>query len=261
MLVMQSSHTENYTTKHKHGFSLLEIVVAVGIFAIFAIGIYSGIQFVFKLVYNSRVRIIETSLLNEQIENIRNMSFYDVGIVNGSPSGLLERIVTTTRNNIDFEITRTIRNIDDPFDSTIDGVPQDISPADYKFVDVSVICVSCQQKEPVIMSTYIAPKYLEGDPTHGALFIKVFDANGQAVPGATVHIVSESTNPTYGFYDTTDNDGRLAVVDLAAGIEAYAITITKEGYTTDATVASTVANPNPTKPFGTVIAQNVSEIT
>ncbi|KKT25936.1 MAG: hypothetical protein UW10_C0003G0097 [Candidatus Magasanikbacteria bacterium GW2011_GWA2_43_9] len=60
---MQSSHTKNYTAKHKHGFTLLEIVVAVGIFAIFAIGIYSGIQFVFKLVYNSRVRIIETSLL------------------------------------------------------------------------------------------------------------------------------------------------------------------------------------------------------
>ena len=258
---MQSSHTKNYTAKHKHGFTLLEIVVAVGIFAIFAIGIYSGIQFVFKLVYNSRVRIIETSLLNEQIESIRNMSFYDVGIINGSPSGLLERTVTTTRNSIDFEITRTIRNIDDPFDGTIDGEPQDLSPADYKLVDISVICTSCHQKEPVIMSTYIAPKYLEGDPTHGALFVEVFDANGHAVQGATVHVVSTATDPTYDFYDTTDNDGHLAIVDLAAGIETYAITVTKEGYTTDQTVSSTVSNPNPAKPFGTVIAQNVIEMT
>ncbi|OIO19288.1 MAG: hypothetical protein CO029_01170 [Candidatus Magasanikbacteria bacterium CG_4_9_14_0_2_um_filter_41_10] len=300
-------HTMHASQQRKHGFSLLEIVVAVGIFAIFVIGIYSGIQFVFKLVYNSRVRIIETSLLNEQIEGIRNMSFYDVGIVNGSPSGLLERTVTTTRNNIDFEITRTIRNIDDPFDGVIDpgggssgGECQqsqtelchdgstlcvgqnavqghlnhgdtegacgaddpvfDNQPSDYKFVDVEILCTSCNQQVPVSMSTYLAPKFLEGDPTHGALFIHVINASGQIVQGATVHVVSTITNPTYNFYDTTDNDGKLAVVDLAAGIAAYDITVTKNGYTTDQTVSSTVSNPNPTKPFGTVIAQDLTEL-
>ena len=300
-------HTMHASQQRKHGFSLLEIVVAVGIFAIFVIGIYSGIQFVFKLVYNSRVRIIETSLLNEQIEGIRNMSFYDVGIVNGSPSGLLERTVTTTRNNIDFEITRTIRNIDDPFDGVIDpgggssgGECQqsqtelchdgstlcvgqnavqghlnhgdtegacgaddpvfDNQPSDYKFVDVEILCTSCNQQVPVSMSTYLAPKFLEGDPTHGALFIHVINASGQIVQGATVNVVSTITNPTYNFYDTTDNDGKLAVVDLAAGIAAYDITVTKNGYTTDQTVSSTVSNPNPTKPFGTVIAQDLTEL-
>ena len=227
---------------------------------LFALGIYSGIQFVFKLVYNSRVRIVETAMLNEQIESIRNMSFYDVGILSGSPAGLLERVVTTTRNGISFEITRTIRNIDDPFDGLVDGDPQDLSPADYKLVDVSVVCLSCQQQIPVSMSTYIAPKYLEGDPTHGALFIQVFDASAVAVPGALVTIISTSTNPTYNFSDTTDADGMLRVVDLAAGVEAFDIAITKNEYTSDQTLLATGGNPNPTKPFGTVLAQSVSEM-
>ncbi|PIR76524.1 MAG: hypothetical protein COU32_01520 [Candidatus Magasanikbacteria bacterium CG10_big_fil_rev_8_21_14_0_10_42_10] len=258
MFIFQKKH--RFSQSDKRGFTLLEIVVAIGIFAIFAVGIYSGIQFVFRLVYNSRLRIIETSLLNEQIEGIRNMSFYDIGIVNGSPSGLLEYSVTTTRNGIDFDITRTIRNIDDPFDGTIDGTPQDLSPADYKLVDVSVICTQCRQQHALLMSTYVAPKYLEGDPTHGALFIDVFDASGQPVQGAMVHIVSTVTTPTYDFYDTTDNDGRLAIVDLAAGLEAYDITVTKDGYTTDQTMQPSVENANPVKLPATVLAQSVTEI-
>jgi prepilin-type N-terminal cleavage/methylation domain-containing protein len=254
---LMSLHT---VLKKKKGFTLIEILVALGIFTIFAVGIYSGIQFVFKLVYNSRVRILETALLNEQVEGIRNLSFYDVGIVNGSPSGLLERTVTTTRNGIAFEITRTIRNIDDPFDGTAGGDPGDLSPADYKLVDVSIICQSCRQQVPVSVTTYIAPKYLEGDPTHGALFIEVFDANAQAVSGALVTIMSTSTNPTYNFSDTTDNDGMLRIVDLAAGAEAYSISVSKSGYTSDSTVIPSPSNPNPSTLPATVIAQSVTEV-
>jgi len=304
---MQQLPLHKHTSQKRQGFTLLEIVVALGIFAIFVVGIYSGIQFVFKLVYNSRIRIIETALLNEQIEGIRNMSFYDVGIVNGSPAGLLEHTTTTVRNGVTFQITRTVRNVDDPFDGTIDAggtesggecqqsqtelchngstlcVGQsavqghlnhgdtegacgstnpafDNQPADYKFIAVDVTCTSCNQQSSVSMSTYLAPKFLEGDPTHGALFVHVINASGEPIQGATVHIVATSTTPTYDFADTTDNDGKLAVVDLAAATEAYDITVTKSGYTSDQTYIPTAENPNPTKPLGTVVAQDLTEI-
>ncbi len=246
--------------KKRKGFSLIEILVAVGVFVIFAIGIYSGIEFVFKVVYNSRVRIIETAILNEQVEVIRNIGFHDVGIINGSPSGVLERTVTTTRNGIDFEITRTIRNIDDPYDGTIGGNPNDTAPADYKLVDVEIICTSCRQQTPISVTTYVAPKYLEGDPTHGALFIEVFDANALPVQGADVHVVAVDTDPTVDLTDTTDNDGMLRLVDLGSGVNSYEITVSKAGYTTDMTISPSPENPNPVKPFATVVAQDVTEI-
>ncbi|MBI2437036.1 MAG: prepilin-type N-terminal cleavage/methylation domain-containing protein [Candidatus Magasanikbacteria bacterium] len=246
--------------KNKLGFSLIEAIIATAIFALFVLGIYGGIQLVFKIVYSSRIRIIETALLNEQIEIIHNADFFDVGIVNGSPSGIFDRTVTTTRNGIEFEITRTIRNIDDPYDGTIDGEPQDTAPADYKLVDIEVVCMSCGQGTPLSVETYVAPKFLEGDPTHGALFVEVFDANVVPVQGATVYIVSTSTDPTYDFYDTTDNDGMLRIVDLAAGVESYHLTVTKDGYTTAQTITASVDNPNPTKPPATVVGQGVTEI-
>ncbi len=245
---------------NRRAFSLLEAVIATAIFALFVIGIYGGIQLVFKIVYQSRVRIVETALLNEEIEIARNMSFYDVGIINGSPSGLLNYTSTSTRSGMEFLITRTVRNIDDSYDGTIGGDPQDTAPADYKLVDISVLCTSCYQEVALSMQTYVAPKFLEGDPTHGALFIEVFDANAVSVQGATVHVVATSTDPTYDFYDTTDNEGMLRIVDLAEGIATYALTVTKDGYTSEATMFPTVEIPNPTKPPASVVAQDLTEI-
>ncbi len=248
------------TKNNRSGFSLVEVLVGVAIFVIFAVGIYSGIQFVFKVVYQSRLRIIETAVLNEQIEIIRNMSFYDVGIVNGSPAGVLDSVVTTTRNNIDFTITRTIRNIDDPYDGVIGGDPNDTAPADYKLVEIEIICDTCVQSIPLTMTTQVAPKFLEGDPTHGALFIEVFDADGVPVQGASVHVVSTSTDPTIDLVDTTDNDGMLRLLDLGEGIGAYQITVTKAGFTTDQNMAPTEIVTSPVKPLASVVAQDVTEV-
>lgn len=244
----------------RRGFSLIEIIVALAVFLLFAVGIYSGTEFVFKVVYQSRLRILQTGILNEQIEIIRNLSFSDVGIINGSPTGILERMVTMTRNGIEFTITRTIRNIDNPFDGTIGGAPNDAAPADFKLAEVEIICSACGQRAPVAMSTLVAPKFLEGNRYNGALFIRVFDAAAQAVAGATVHLVATSTSTTVDLTDVTNNSGQLNTVDLPAGIGAYHITVTKSGYTSDGTIAPSAAIPNPVKPPASVVAQDVTSI-
>lgn len=247
-------------TKNQKGFGLIEVMVAVAVFVLFFLGIYSMITFVFKVVYQSRLRILETGILNEQVEIVRNLPFEQVGIIDGSPAGVLARTVTTTRDNIDFTITRTIRSIDDPFDGTIGGIPNDTAPADYKMVDMEIICNHCGQRTALSLTTQISPKFLEGDPNHGALFIQVFDAQGVPVSGATVHIVAPTADPAVDMEDTTDNDGMLRLVDLGAGMDNYNITVSKAGYTTDQTLAPSETVPNPVKPPASVIAKDVSEI-
>ncbi len=244
----------------QNGFSLIEVLIGIGVFSLFAASVYTTVQFVFKITYQSRVRIIETAIGNEEIERLRNFSFAEIGIVGGIPAGSLARTVTTTRSNLEFIITRTVRNIDDPFDGTIGGSPADLSPADYKFLEVSVSCEACRQTSPVTMHTIVAPKYLEGTQTSGALFIQVFDASAAPVADATVHIMSSSVSPAVDLTDTTDIDGMLRIIGLPAGYQAYTVLVTKDGYTEDQTITPSVSVPNPQKLPITIASQAVTEV-
>ncbi len=246
--------------KKNAGFTLIEIIVAIGVFSLFSMGIYSSIQFIFKVVYQSRIKVVESGIANEHIEIIRNIPFENIGLIQGVPSGVLTPTVTMTRNGQTFLITRTVRNIDDPFDGTIGGSPNDTAPADVKLVEVSVLCTSCNQQVPVVLTTHISPKYLEGDATKGTLFVRVLNASGIAVPGATVHVTATFPTSSVDITDVTNNSGLLALIDLLPGINKYNISVSKSGYTSDQTVVSSVSNPNPNKPPVSVIVKSVSEI-
>jgi len=245
---------------NKFGFTLVEVLVATAIFLLFAVGIYSSITLVFKIVYQSRVRILETALLSEELETARNLPYESVGILNGIPVGVLTHTKTITRNGISFDLITSVRNIDDPFDGVLGGVPNDTAPADYKLVEISAICQNCTQHEPVILNTIVAPKNLEGASQNGALFIHVFDANGLSVVGADVHIVNTAQIPNLIVDDVTDNDGMLKVVDAPTGTLSYNITVSKNGYSSDATVVASEQNPNPLKPPANVVSQAITEI-
>lgn len=238
----------------------MEAIVAAAVFLLFAVGIYSGLSLVFKIVYQSRIKILETAILSEQLEVARNLSYEDVGILNGVPAGLLERTKTITRNNLNFLITATVRNIDDAFDGTIGSNPIDTSPADYKLVEMSAICFNCGQAKPIKLSTMVSPRQLEGASDNGALFIRVFDQAGLPVSGADVRIVNTGQNPDLIIDDTTDSDGYLRVVDTPTGTLAYNINVSKSGYSSDYTTPASEFNPSPVKQPSNVNSQEITDV-
>ena len=248
--------------KSSKGFTLIEILVSVAIFVMIMAGVYAVIMYVFKLTYVSRVRVLETQISNEYIEVIRNLPYENVGTVGGVPNGTWPAVTSTLRNSITFSVNTIIRNVDDSADGTIGGSPNDTSPADYKLVEVSVSCVSCSggQIEPQFLTARISPKGLESATQNGALFVKVYDASGVVIPEATVHITNSAVTPAIDLTDVTNANGDLQIIDIATSTESYNITVTKNGYTSDYTVAASVSNPNPVKPPATVISQTVTNI-
>lgn len=246
---------------NRKGFTLIEVLVASAIFLLFAVGIYSGITLVFKVVYQSRMRILETAILAEYLEIARNLPYDSVGIINGVPSGVLPYTTTTVRNGQSFTIFTTVRNIDDPFDGVIGGTPNDTSPADYKLVEMSVICNGCLQQEPAILSTIVAPKQLEGATQNGALFIQVFGYDGRPIAGADVTVTNTAQTPNLVIRDVTDNDGYLRIIDTPTGTLSYLIHVSKPGFSTDYTVPVSAEVPMPIKPPANVVSQGITDIT
>ncbi len=247
-----------FKSKMKKGFTLVELVVSVGVFLVIIIGVYNAYKAVYDVVSVSRFKIVATDLANERFEIVRNMPYANVGTLSGIPQGVLNRDETVVRDGQTFDITTTIRNYDDPFDGLFGEVPNDTSPADSKIVEIQIDCATCKSFKPIILSGRVSPKNLETASNNGALFIKVFDANGNPVSGASVHIENNNINPAISFDDVTNNSGQLIIVDVPPAISSYEITVTKSGFTTDATASSTVSNPNPTKPLSTVLVGQVT---
>lgn len=251
----------SYFRKEQNSFTLIETLVGVAVFIIIAFSVYQTYDAVLSAQRASRLKVTATALVNEQFEIIRNMSYANVGVIGGIPNGKVPYMQTLTRDGNQFSVATTIRNVDDPFDGTIGGLPNDLSPADYKLVELEITCPTCRNFLPLNFTTYVGPRNLESISTNGSLFVKAFDAAGQPISGATVHIENNQAFPPIVIDDTTNKDGVLQIVDAPPGIEAYEITVTKTGYSTDRTyTVGEPGNPNPIKPHATVAVQQLTQI-
>jgi hypothetical protein len=107
----------------------------------------------------------------------------------------------------------------------------------------------------------VVPKGLEGTANAGALLLKVINAQGQAVPGASLHITNTALVPNIVLDRQTDASGNWIEVGLPPSVNGYHITATKNGYSTDSTYPITAQNPNPIKPDATVVVGQVTQVT
>lgn len=250
-----------YFDRGQRGFGLVETIVGIAIFTILSVSIYAGFVKILQGVQVLKVKNLAISLATEQIEIIRNLPYVDVGIVNGLPAGLIERDRVIERDGITFNVTTSIRSIDDPFDGQIGESPGDLSPADYKLAEVRVSCSDCIYKEEISIYTQVSPLNLETTGDNGALFINVYDASGLPVTAANVNVFNNSGTSTIDISEITNDRGSFQIVDAPPGVEAYEITVTKDGYSTDKTYeVGSIENPAPDVPHANVVVGSVTEI-
>lgn len=244
--------------KKSRGFTLVEILVSTFVFVMIAMAVYRSIASIYQVNETTDAKVVAAELAGEQIEIIRNLPYSSVGIKSGLPVGLIDHVQSISRSGYSFEVTTTVRSIDDPFDGVF---PTDTVPADYKLVQMDIDCSNCKNFSILTFTTNVGPKALETPTTSGALFIQAIDASGLPVPQADVHIVNSSVSPAITIDDTTNNSGLLQIVSAPPGTNAYKVTVTKDGYSTETTyLPGAVGNTNPTKPNPTVIEQQVTQL-
>src|SRR3989344_4077696 len=224
------------------GITLMEVIIGLGLMAILIQAVYFGFSNVLEAIGKDKSRFDAISILEKEIEIIRNMPFSDIGIFGGYPSGKLLAEKSIQLGQQTFIIKPTVRNVDDSFDGILGGDPNDTAPADYKLIELEVSCDNCYYFAPIRMTTTVAPKGLESSSNNGSLFINVFDANGQPVSGANVNVVNNVLNPTITINDTTNINGILQLVDIPTSTSAYEITINKSGYSSDKTASASGGN-------------------
>ncbi|MBI5138460.1 MAG: prepilin-type N-terminal cleavage/methylation domain-containing protein [Candidatus Vogelbacteria bacterium] len=250
-----------YNLQPNQGFTLVETLVGALVFAVVAIAAYQAFAVVIGSTLASRARTTATMLGNERIEIIRNLPYLDVGIAGGLPSGKITREDTVSRDGFAFNMVTAVRNVDDPFDGTVGGTPNDLSPADYKLAEVTISCPNCKNYVPLSFTTYVSPRGPEDTDADGALRISVINSKGEVVPGATVRILNSGATPAIDITENVNNQGEYMLVGAPAGILAYNVSATKSGYSTDSTYSATQENPDPVKPPATISAGQITHVT
>jgi len=254
-------HGTRYKLHAQRGLSLIEVLIAMAIFTMFAASIFFVYGNIIEIISRTRVRTLSTTLLNREIEITRLLPYDKVGIINGFPVGVIAQQRVEVYEGTQFLIKAYVRNVDDAFDGRQGATPNDTAPADYKIVELEVTCALCYGIPPLTYTTWVGPQNLESSTNNGSLFINAFDANGLPIKEADVLVKNTSATPNITIVDQTNASGQLQLVDIPTSTNNYQITVSKQGYSTSMTYLSgAAANSNPLQPHATVASQQITAI-
>lgn len=228
--------------KKRSGFTVIEAVVLIGIFAVSVLAFYRIFTLASFHIIESKKRLAAIALSNERMEHIRNIVYTDIGISGGSPQGLISADETVVVNGTTYRILVDVRYIDDTADGTISN--SDTLPDDYKRVQIYTLwgagvnaSVSIadakgdvyKSQRVDITSQFVPPGGLESATGNGIISINVLDSDGQPVTNASVRIFHDDS-PSIDYTAVTDATGNLLFSTPPAS--AYEITVSKSNYET-----------------------------
>jgi len=241
--------------RNQKGMSLLESIIGIGLIGIVFWGVIGMYILSVKVVAQSKLRSTAIFLANQKIEEIRSLSYENIGTIGGVPSGSVPQEETKTYNGGEFTIKTTIVYVDDPSDGVL---PDDSVPTDYKKAEVRVSWAGENSGE-VLFTTDIVPNTVEESVGGGILSISVKDADNQGVSNAEVHIYNDQVSPIIDANYLTNSQGNLVLLGLPESTESYQITVSKTGYSIDRTYGEDEV-ATPLKPHASVFNNQTTEI-
>ncbi len=237
----------------------MDVMIGTALVLIVFLGIFGAYQLGMKVIDLSRNKIAAISIANQHLELIRNLPYSSVGTkgaVLPYAEGILEKATTTTLNNVEYNVTTTVKYISDEADGTGAGDDCDL---DYKKAQVRVGWSRPFPGE-IKLVTDVAPKDIfeelascEEQPG-GILSVQVFDAQGVMVSSPTINVYDPETGTLID--SVTPSSGEY---DFLLATSTYKVEVLKDGYSTERTYGiDEIATPE--KPHPLVLEGEITEI-
>jgi hypothetical protein len=211
------------------GFSIMEVVAAIGIFTVVFLSIYGSFKGGLSSLVQSRHRTEGAALANEKMEIIRNLPYASIGTQGGVPSGSLPQNETIWKSNQKFNVHTFVRYVDDPEDG-LGQADENHVTTDYKEVKVEVTWQGISTGHGVAVVSKFVPNGAESDVGGGTFRLNVLDGSGAGLSGVAVHIVNNLVNPAVDISTYTDSYGTILMSGMPAGDRNYTISVSKDGY-------------------------------
>jgi prepilin-type N-terminal cleavage/methylation domain-containing protein len=206
------------------GFTMVEMVIAIFIFAMVITGVGVGMSSALNLTRQNRNRSIAANLAAQQMDTIRSTDFDALDQMTQlvQPTTISP---TPTVEGVPYTITQDTawvrKNATGAAAGPCQSPPTAANPLAYIAVTTTVTWADMHGVMPVQTDTVISPPVGVYDQTEGHIRVSVLNAASQPVSGAIVTIV----NPTAGVSDTatTGADGCAFFAYQPTG--AYTVTL------------------------------------
>jgi Tfp pilus assembly protein PilV len=214
--------------REERGVTLMEMVVAMGIFATVTTPLAGVMTASMKSHLGSQERTLAEQAAAAQIESVRALPYDAVGVVNGNPPGSVVATRALAAPGIDATVATQISFVSDP---TRTGY---VTGADYKKVVVTV--TNARGKRLTQAATYVGPpgRAPFGGVNGTIIRVQLLDvALNTAIAGASIAL---GTGPSAPRNDATDAAGTVVFAGLQSnpttGAQAYYdVNATATGYT------------------------------
>lgn len=241
------------------GFTLIDVLLAIGILLVAFVGIFGALQASVQLVSLSKAKSGAIALANEQLEILRSLSYDDVGTIAGIPSGNIAQNATTSINGVEYGIRTFVQYVDAPQDGL--GVADtNTITADYKVAKVEITWNVRGNAQSYALISNIVPRGIETLAGGGTLTVNVIDAVGGPVENADVRILNNTTTTTIDVTSSSNTSGVVTFPGAPAASE-YEIYVSKTGYSSSQTHEANATNPNPNPGHVSVTVGDTTTIT
>ncbi len=197
----------------ERGFTLLELVVAIGVFALLASALFAGIASALNLNRNNRNRSISANLASQEMDKIRSTAFTSLPLGLTSTTQTVDGVPYTVQRETEWTSTSASTG---PCDAA-GGTPALLR------VRVSVSWTNMTGTQPVVSDTVLTPPVGAYDPNTGHIAVKILDNDANPELGVPVHVTGGSVDRTL----STSSDGCAFFDHLVPG--TYAVNLIAAG--------------------------------
>ncbi len=229
--------------RREAGVTLIDTVVGTALMLVVFLGIAAAFKLSVDVVTNNKARAGAIALANERMEYLRSLSYTQIGVLGGIPSGTVPQEETVSHNGASYTRRTMVWYSDDPGDG-LGAADTNGIIADYKTIRVEVNWESKQGQRGVVLVGRVSPFGVETAVAGGILTIAVVNEASQPVSDAQVDIANTSTVPAINIRTYTNTSGIVSFIGAPAASD-YQIVVSKTGYSSAQTYPVSAGNPNP----------------
>jgi prepilin-type N-terminal cleavage/methylation domain-containing protein len=210
----------------QRGFTIIEMSVALAIFSLLSVLFASQLVTNYRVYGKAKERTSAEQIASRSIERSRQLAYNDVGVVGGTPPGLLPATSTETLNGQLFTVTHSVELVDDPVPGSLTTV------ANYKRLRVVVKSAGVVLSDLVTVISSTDPAVA----TNALMRVAVADfALNRPLVNASVSVTKVGTSgPGASVSRLTDVGGRVEVTGLtptdSGNDEHYVLSASLSGY-------------------------------